>query len=146
VGTNPPVSATCSTEWLAFGYELEAEDLVVSGGVKFAVKLPTRKAAYIEEETHGYEVDLVGAHAEHSPPVDTSQSGNRRRLEIQRDREPAPRVSMSRTPWTSASLASAHAGDSRCRSSTIRGVERLLPGLLSKPSEEIGECHSDGDL
>jgi hypothetical protein len=33
---------------------------VVSGGVKFRVKLPTRKAAYTEEQTHGYEVDLVG--------------------------------------------------------------------------------------
>jgi hypothetical protein len=40
---------------------LEAEDLVVSGGVKFRVKLPTRKAAYVEEQAHGYEVDLVGA-------------------------------------------------------------------------------------
>jgi hypothetical protein len=42
---------------------LEAEDFVVSGGVKFRVKLPTRKAAYTEEQTHGYEVDLVGARA-----------------------------------------------------------------------------------
>jgi hypothetical protein len=40
---------------------LEADDFVVSGGVKFRVKLPTRKAAYTEEPTHGYEVDLVGA-------------------------------------------------------------------------------------
>lgn len=36
---------------------------MVSGGVKFRVKLPTRKAAYLEEQTHGYEVDLVGARA-----------------------------------------------------------------------------------
>lgn len=36
---------------------LEAEDLVVSGGVKFYVKLATRKAAYVEEQAHGYEVD-----------------------------------------------------------------------------------------
>jgi hypothetical protein len=36
---------------------------VVSGGVKFRVKFPTRKAAYPEEQTHGYEVDLVGARA-----------------------------------------------------------------------------------
>jgi hypothetical protein len=43
---------------------LEAEDFVVSGGVKFRVKLPTRKAAYTEEQTHGYEVDLVGARAD----------------------------------------------------------------------------------
>jgi hypothetical protein len=40
---------------------LEREGFVVSGGVKFRVKLPTRKAAYPEEQTHGYEVDLVGA-------------------------------------------------------------------------------------
>lgn len=43
---------------------LEAEGFVVSGGVKFRVKLPTRKAAYTEEQTHGYEVDLVGARAD----------------------------------------------------------------------------------
>ncbi len=43
---------------------LEAEGFVVSGGVKFRVKLPTRKAAYAEEQTHGYEVDLVGARAD----------------------------------------------------------------------------------
>jgi hypothetical protein len=43
---------------------LEAEHFVVSGGVKFRVKLPTRKAAYTEEQTHGYEVDLVGARAD----------------------------------------------------------------------------------
>ena len=43
---------------------LEAEDFVVSGGVKFRVRLPTRKAAYTEEQTHGYEVDLVGARSD----------------------------------------------------------------------------------
>lgn len=43
---------------------LEAEGFVVSGGVKFRVKLPTRKAAYTEEQTHGYDVDLVGARAD----------------------------------------------------------------------------------
>ena len=43
---------------------LEEDDFVVSGGVKFRVKLPTRKAAYTEEQTHGYEVDLVGARAD----------------------------------------------------------------------------------
>lgn len=43
---------------------LEAEGFVVSGGVKFRVKLPTRKAAYTEEQAHGYEVDLVGARAD----------------------------------------------------------------------------------
>jgi len=40
---------------------LEAEGLVVSSGVKFPVTLQTRKAAYREVQTHGYEVDLVGA-------------------------------------------------------------------------------------
>lgn len=43
---------------------LEADDFVVSGGVKFRVKLPTRKEAYTEKQTHGYEVDLVGARAD----------------------------------------------------------------------------------
>lgn len=43
---------------------LETEGFVVSGGVKFRVKLPTRKAGYVEEQTHGYEVDLVGARAD----------------------------------------------------------------------------------
>jgi hypothetical protein len=43
---------------------LEAEGFVASGGVKFRVKLPTRKAAYTEEQPHGYEVDLVGARAD----------------------------------------------------------------------------------
>lgn len=40
---------------------LETEGLVVSSGVKFPVALPTRKAAYREVQTHGYEVDLIGA-------------------------------------------------------------------------------------
>jgi len=43
---------------------LEAEGLVVSSGVKFPVTLQTRKAAYREVQTHGYEVDLVGARAD----------------------------------------------------------------------------------
>lgn len=43
---------------------LEAEDFVVSPAVKFAVQLPTRKAAYEEVQTHGYEVDLVAARAD----------------------------------------------------------------------------------
>jgi hypothetical protein len=43
---------------------LEAEGLVVSSGVKFPVTLQTRKAAYPEVQTHGYEVDLVGARAD----------------------------------------------------------------------------------
>src|SRR4051812_16773568 len=40
---------------------LEAEDFVVSPAVKFPVRLQTSKAAYQEMQTHGYEVDLVGA-------------------------------------------------------------------------------------
>lgn len=38
------------------------EGLVVEGGLKFPVTKQTRKAAYPEFQTHGYEVDLVGAH------------------------------------------------------------------------------------
>ena len=38
---------------------LEAEGLVVSEAMKFPVALPTKKAAYQEIQTHGYEVDLV---------------------------------------------------------------------------------------
>jgi hypothetical protein len=40
---------------------LETEGFAVSSGVKFRVKRPTAKAAYKEEQTHGYEVDLVAA-------------------------------------------------------------------------------------
>lgn len=40
---------------------LETEGFVVSEAVKFPVKRKTGKAAYAEEQTHGYEVDLVGA-------------------------------------------------------------------------------------
>jgi len=40
---------------------LENEGLVVSEAIKFPVKRPTRKAKYEEIQTHGYEVDLVGA-------------------------------------------------------------------------------------
>ena len=43
---------------------LEAEGLVVSSGVKFPVTLQTRRAQYPEVQTHGYEVDLVGARAD----------------------------------------------------------------------------------
>jgi len=43
---------------------LEAEGLVVSSGVKFPVRLPTRRKEYEEIQQHGYEVDLVGANAE----------------------------------------------------------------------------------
>lgn len=40
---------------------LEAEGFVVSEAVKFPVTRPTKKATYVEVQTHGYEVDLIGA-------------------------------------------------------------------------------------
>lgn len=40
---------------------LENEGLVVSGALKFPVRVRTTKAAYEEWQTHGFEVDLVGA-------------------------------------------------------------------------------------
>jgi len=43
---------------------LETEGLVVSEAIKFRVALPTKKAAYVEIQTHGYEVDLVGARSD----------------------------------------------------------------------------------
>lgn len=43
---------------------LETEGFVVSPAVKFPVQLKTRKAAYEELQTHGYEVDLVAARAD----------------------------------------------------------------------------------
>jgi hypothetical protein len=43
---------------------LEAEGLVVSSGVKFPVRLQTRRVDRVEIQTHGYEVDLVGARAD----------------------------------------------------------------------------------
>lgn len=42
---------------------LEAEGLVVSEAVKFPVTRPTAKATHQEVQTHGFEVDLVGASA-----------------------------------------------------------------------------------
>src|SRR4051812_18310454 len=39
---------------------LESEGFVVPPAVKFPVQLRTRKAAYEELQTHGYEVDLIG--------------------------------------------------------------------------------------
>src|SRR5262245_3663572 len=44
---------------------MESEGFVVSGAVKFPVTIPTRKLAYSESQTHGFEVDLVGARADH---------------------------------------------------------------------------------
>ena len=43
---------------------LEAERLVVSEAIKFPVTRPVAKAARHEIQTHGYEVDLVGARAD----------------------------------------------------------------------------------
>lgn len=40
---------------------LEDEGFVVSEAVKFPVTRQTARAAYIETQTHGFEVDLVGA-------------------------------------------------------------------------------------
>ncbi len=40
---------------------LEAEGFAVSGNVKFFVRRRTKKKESIEFQTHGYEVDLVGA-------------------------------------------------------------------------------------
>ena len=43
---------------------MEAEGLIVSEAVKFPVRRQTRKVAHDEVQTHGYEVDLVGARAD----------------------------------------------------------------------------------
>lgn len=43
---------------------LESEGYVVTGNVKFFVRRQTRKATYNEFQTHGYEIDLVGAKCE----------------------------------------------------------------------------------
>lgn len=43
---------------------LETEGLVVSGALKFPVKVRTTKAAYEEWQTQGFEVDLVGARSD----------------------------------------------------------------------------------
>jgi hypothetical protein len=40
---------------------LEADGFAVSTGVKFRLAMKTSKKAYDEVQTHGYEVDLVGA-------------------------------------------------------------------------------------
>ncbi len=43
---------------------LEAEGLIVSEAVKFPVRRQTRKVLHDEVQTHGYQVDLVGARAD----------------------------------------------------------------------------------
>lgn len=43
---------------------LEAEGFVVSGPVKFPVALTVQKSAHTETQTHGFEVDVIGARAD----------------------------------------------------------------------------------
>ncbi|WP_371031208.1 hypothetical protein [Pseudoclavibacter sp. JSM 162008] len=43
---------------------MESEGLVVSSALKFPVKRRTRKVTHEEWQTHGFEVDLVGARAD----------------------------------------------------------------------------------
>lgn len=43
---------------------MEAEGLIVSEAVKFSVQRQTRKVVHDEVQTHGYEVDLVGARSD----------------------------------------------------------------------------------
>lgn len=43
---------------------MEAEGLIISEAIKFPVTRQTKKAAHTEVQTHGYEVDLVGARAD----------------------------------------------------------------------------------
>lgn len=43
---------------------MEAEGLIVSSAIKFPVTRQTRKAIHSEIQTHGYEVDLVGARSD----------------------------------------------------------------------------------
>lgn len=43
---------------------MEQEGLVVSGALKFPVRVRTSKVAYEEWQTHGFEVDLVGARSD----------------------------------------------------------------------------------
>lgn len=50
-------------QFVAVAMQAESPGLVVSGAVKFPVSRRTRKAAYEEVQTHGYEVDLVGANS-----------------------------------------------------------------------------------
>jgi hypothetical protein len=50
-------------QFVAVAMESEEPGLVVSSAVKFPVARRTKKKAYEEVQTHGYEVDLVGANA-----------------------------------------------------------------------------------
>lgn len=64
LGEKPPAGCTVA-RMEAFeqfcALDLEAEGLVVSEAVKFPVTRQTKKASVVEVQTHGYEVDLVGA-------------------------------------------------------------------------------------
>jgi hypothetical protein len=44
---------------------LEQQDYVVSSAVKFPVRRQTRRLDRVEVQTHGYEVDLIAARADH---------------------------------------------------------------------------------
>lgn len=43
---------------------MEAEGLIVSSAIKFPVQRQTRKKMHSEVQTHGYEVDLIGARSD----------------------------------------------------------------------------------
>lgn len=70
---------------------MEAEGLIVSEAVKFPVRRQTRKVAHDEVQTHGYEVDLVGARADRLVLATVksflgsrgARHGNRRRSSVQ---------------------------------------------------------------
>ena len=51
-------------QFVAVAMESEKPGLVVSSAVKFPVTRRTKKKAYEEVQTHGYEVDLVGANSD----------------------------------------------------------------------------------
>ena len=48
---------------------MEAEGLIVSEAIKFPVQRRTQKASHAEVQTHGYEVDLVGARSDRLVPA-----------------------------------------------------------------------------
>ena len=41
--------------------DLEADGFVVSSAIKFPIRRRTKRASYVEYQSHGYEVDLIGA-------------------------------------------------------------------------------------
>jgi hypothetical protein len=62
------ISRRCANGWKHSNHSLlialEAEGFVVSEAVKYPVKRVTKKSAYEESQTHGFEVDLVAARAD----------------------------------------------------------------------------------